>query len=62
MNSLSKIFTAMAAGKYVGVIDPKGNVHCGFVNGVMREDGSGKNWIVTVTSGTKSNNVFIHAN
>jgi hypothetical protein len=61
MNSLSKIFSAMAAGKYVGVIDPKGNVHCGLVNGIMREDGSGKNWIVTVTNRTKNEKVFIHA-
>ena len=62
MNSLSKIFAAMAAGKYVGIIDPKGNAHCGLVNGIMREDGSGKNWIVTVTNRTGSEKVFIHAN
>jgi hypothetical protein len=27
----------------------------------MREDGSGKNWIVTVTNRTVSEQVFIHA-
>jgi hypothetical protein len=27
----------------------------------MREDGSGKNWIVTVTNRTVSETVFIHA-
>jgi hypothetical protein len=27
----------------------------------MREDGSGKNWIVTVTNRTVSEKVFIHA-
>jgi len=61
MNSLSKIFAAMTAGKYVGIIDPKGNAHCGLVNGIMREDGSGKNWIVTVTNLNGSEKVFIRA-
>jgi len=27
----------------------------------MREDGSGRNWIVTITNKTKSEQVFIHA-
>lgn len=61
MNSLDKIFTAMRSGKYIGVIDPKGKAHCGLVNNIMREDGSGKNWIVTVTNRTVSERVFIHA-
>lgn len=61
MNSLDKILTAMRSGKYVGVVDPKGGVHCGLVNSIMREDGSGKNWIVTVTNRTTSEKVFIHA-
>ena len=61
MNSLDKILTAMRSGKYVGVIDPKGNVHCGLVNSIMREDVSGKNWIMTVTNRTVSERVFIHA-
>jgi hypothetical protein len=61
VNSLDKIFAAMRNGKYHCVIDPKGNAHVGLINGVMREDGSGKNWIVTVTHGTKTEKVFIHA-
>ena len=61
INSLDKIFSAMRTGKYGCVIDPKGNAHVGIINGVMREDGSGKNWIVTVTSRTVSEQVFIHA-
>jgi hypothetical protein len=61
MNSLDKIFSAMRSGKYGSVTDPKGNVHVGLINSVMREDGSGKNWIVTVTNQTKNNQVFIHA-
>ncbi len=60
-NNLNKIFAAMIAGKYIGVIDPKGNAHCGLVNSIMREDGSGKNWIVTMTNRTVSERVFIHA-
>lgn len=60
-NNLDKIFCAMRAGKYHCVLDPKGNAHVGFINGIMREDGSGKNWIVTVTNQTKSEKIFIHA-
>ena len=61
MNSLDKILTAMRSGKYVGVIDPKGNVHCGLVDSIIREDGSGKNWIVTVSNRTVTEKVFIYA-
>ena len=61
MNNLDSIFSAMRTGKYGSVIDPKGNAHVGIINSVMREDGSGKNWIVTVTNQTKSEKVFIHA-
>jgi len=50
MNSLDKILASMRSGKYGSVI-----------NAIMREDGSGKNWIVTVTNKTVSEQVFIHA-
>ena len=61
MNSLDKIVAAKRTGKYGSVIDPKGNAHVGIINSTMREDGSGKNWIVTVTNRTVSEQVFIHA-
>lgn len=61
VNSLDKIMAAMRTGKYGSVIDPKGNAHVGIINAIMREDGSGKNWIVTVTNKTNSEQVFIHA-
>ena len=61
MNSLDKIFGSMRSGKYGSVIDPKGNAHVGIINSIMREDGSGRNWIVTVTNKTVSEKVFIHA-
>ena len=61
MNSLDKILSSMRTGKYGSVIDPKGNAHVGIINSIMREDGSGKNWIVTVTNKTKSEQVFIRA-
>jgi len=60
-NNLDKIFSAMRTGKYVGVIDPKGKAHCGLVNGIVREDGSGNNWIITLTARTVSELVFIPA-
>lgn len=61
MNSLDKILSVMRTGKYGGVVDTKGNAHVGIINAIMREDGSGKNWIVTVTNRTASEKVFIHA-
>ena len=62
MNSLDKLFAAMRTGKYGTVVDPKGKVYVGIINGILREDGSGKNWIVTVANRTTSDKVFIHAN
>jgi len=61
VNSLDKILSAMRTGKYGSVVDTKGNAHIGIINAIMREDGSGKNWIVTVTNRTVSERVFIHA-
>lgn len=62
MNSLDKLFAAMRTGKYGTVVDPKGKVYVGIINGILREDGSGRNWIVTVTNRTTSDKVFVHAN
>lgn len=62
MNNLAGIFDAMRTGKYATVVDPKGKVYVGIINGVLREDGSGRHWIVTVTNRTTSDKVFIHAN
>jgi hypothetical protein len=61
MNSLDNILASMRSGKYGSVIDPKGNAHVGIINSIMREDGSGLNWIVTITNKTKSERVFIRA-
>jgi hypothetical protein len=61
MNSLDKIFSAMRSGQYGCVIDTKGKAHIGIVNNIMREDGSGKNWIVTLSIRTVNEKVFIHA-
>lgn len=61
MNSLDKILASMRSGKYGSVIDPKGNPHVGIINSIMREDGSGRNWIVTITNKTISERVFIKA-
>jgi hypothetical protein len=60
-NSLDKILASMRSGKYGSVIDTKGNAHIGIINSILREDGSGKNWIVTMTNRTVSEQVFIHA-
>lgn len=61
MNSLDKILAAMRTGKYGTVIDTKGKVHVGLINSLVREDGSGKNWLVDVCNRTRTERVFIHA-
>ena len=61
MNNLDKIFAAMRTGKYGTVVDPKGKVYVGIINSVMREDGSGRKWIVTITHQATSHNVFVYA-
>jgi hypothetical protein len=61
MNSLDKILSAMRTGKYGSVIDTKGVVHVGLINGLVREDGSGRNWLVDITNKTVTERVFIHA-
>lgn len=61
MNSLDKILAAMRTGKYGTVMDTKGKLHVGIINSLQREDGSGKNWIVSITNKTVSNSVFVHA-
>lgn len=61
MNNLDRIFSAMRTGKYGSVIDPKGKVYVGIINSIMREDGSGKNWIVSISNHSATDKVFIHA-
>lgn len=61
MNNLDSIFSAMRTGKYGSVMDTKGKVHVGIINSVMREDGSGKNWLVSVSNKFVNETVFIHA-
>lgn len=61
MNSLDKILSAMRTGKYGTVIDTKGKLHVGLINSLVREDGSGKNWLVDINNRTVSERVFIHA-
>lgn len=61
MNSLDKILTAMRTGKYGSVVDTKGKVHAGLINSIIREDGSGRNWLVDIANKTTTERVFIHA-
>jgi uncharacterized protein YijF (DUF1287 family) len=61
MNNLEAIFTGMKGGYLTAFRDTNGKPHIGIINSIMREDGSGKNWIVTMTRGTQSKQIFIHA-
>jgi uncharacterized protein YijF (DUF1287 family) len=60
-NDLNKIFSNMRNGEYTSVIAANGTLHIGLINSIMREDGSGKNWIVTITNQCKNEKVFIKA-
>jgi hypothetical protein len=61
MNSLDKILSCMRTGKYGTIVDTKGRLHVGLINTLMREDGSGKKWLVDITNKTVTERVFIHA-
>jgi uncharacterized protein YijF (DUF1287 family) len=61
MNNLEAIFSAMKGGHLAAFRDTNGKPHIGIINSIMREDGSGKNWIVTVTRDATSKQIFIHA-
>lgn len=62
MNNLDEIFQSMRTGVYGLIVDTKGKDHVGIINAIMREDGSGNKWIVTITAQCKNENVFIYAN
>ena len=58
---LETLFANMRNGKYCGVADSKGNLIMGLINGIAREDGSGKHWLVTMASMGVSKTIFVHA-
>jgi len=58
---LSDIVKAMVDRSYIGLVDPSGKCHVGMVNGLQVEDGSGKNYIVTIYGNGKASKVFIKA-
>jgi uncharacterized protein YijF (DUF1287 family) len=60
-NNLEAIFTAMKGGYLAAFRDTSGKPHIGIINSIMREDGSGKNWIVSVNHNLKTKKIFIHA-
>jgi hypothetical protein len=59
---LNDIVDAMKNRTYMGLVDGQGDCHIGLVNGLQPEDGSGKNWIVTLChQNNKTCKVFVHA-
>ena len=58
---LSDIVKAMVDRSYIGLVDPSGKCHVGMVNGLQVEDGSGKNYIVTIYGNGKASQAFIKA-
>lgn len=61
LHCLETLFANMRNGKYCGVADSKGNLIMGLINGIAREDGSGKHWLVTMASMGVSKTIFVHA-
>ena len=61
LHCLETLFANMRNGKYCGVADSKGNLIMGLINGIAREDGSGKKWIVTMATMGVSKTIFVHA-
>jgi predicted RNA-binding protein associated with RNAse of E/G family len=60
-NDIDHVFSAMKNGKVTKFVDPKGFLYIGKINAIMREDGSGKNWIITLAYGNVVKQIFIHA-
>jgi hypothetical protein len=58
---LSDIVKAMMDRSYIGLVDPAGKCHIGMVNGLQVEDGSGKNYIVTLYANGKASKLFVKA-
>jgi hypothetical protein len=58
---LSDIVKAMQERTYIGLVDYVGQCHVGMVNGIQVEDGSGKNFIVTLYANGKASKFFIKA-
>ena len=61
MNSLQDMIVSMRTGKYIGLVGTNGQVYAGRVNGIMREDGSGRNWLVNINSSKGTKTVFVKA-
>lgn len=60
---LSDIVKAMMDRSYIGLVDYATlGCYVGMVNGIRVEDGSGKNYIVTIYGNGKASQVFIKAN
>lgn len=59
---LSDIVKAMMDRSYIGLVDYATlGSYAGMVNGIQIEDGSGKNYIVTIYGNGKASQVFIKA-
>ena len=61
MNSLQDMIVSMRTGKYIGLVGTKGQAYVGRVNGIMKEDGSGRNWLVNINSSKGTKTVFVKA-
>ena len=61
MNSLSQILDSIATGKYVGLVGTRGQVYAGRVTGIAMEDGSGRNWNITIRNSKGTMTIFVKA-
>ena len=47
--------------KTVSIVGRTGHTFQGLINGVRPEDGSGNNWLLTISNSTKDSTVFVKA-
>lgn len=47
--------------KVVEIVGPNGISYRGVINGIMPEDGSGNNWLLTISNDCKTSTVFVKA-
>lgn len=55
------ICSMMRLRKRVSIVGRTGNTFEGLINGIMPEDGSGNNWLLTISNDCKTSTVFVKA-
>lgn len=57
----SWLCSMMQMRKRVAIVSREGNTFEGLINGIRPEDGSGNNWLITLSNDSKTRTVFVKA-